>query len=92
MNSKMKKSFTPKKPKTAQEIDDLYQQHAMNAGHKAALAQKLLREVEQHHDAMFGLSKDGVALQKAAAEPTPAPIPPNPTLGADTLGSEQEHA
>ena len=83
--SKIKKSFAPKPPRTRQEINQEYNQHAANAGHKAALAQKFLTEVEQHHAKMFELSAEEAAL--------PRQIPPNvPIESAHRLDQEQEHA
>lgn len=82
---KVTKSFAPKKHRSPQEIDNDYNQQALNAGHKAALAQKLLSEVEEHHTIMLGLSEEARAL-------------PKPDLSTETLQpaqamtQEQEHA
>jgi hypothetical protein len=96
MVSKVAKSFAQKKPRTTKEIDQEYQNHALNAGHKAALAQKLLKEVEQHHEIMHSLSKEATKMVKV--KPTPeasAPIPPSTqdeAAKADSLTTGQEHA
>ena len=94
MISKVKKSFAQKSPRTTQVIDQEYQNHALNAGHKAALAQKLLKEVEGHHEIMHALSKEATKMTKIA--PAPAPVTPPVTQDdaakADSMTSEQEHA
>ena len=91
MFSKVAKSFAQKKPRTTQEIDQEYQNHALNAGHKAALAQKLLNEI------MHSLSKEATKMIKV--KPTPeagAPTVPPATLDSavklDSMTVEQENA
>jgi hypothetical protein len=91
MPSKAAKSFAQKPPRTTQVIDQEYQNHALNAGHKAALAQKLLKEVEEHHNIMHALSREATKMTKIMPAPTP-PATQDEAAKADSLTTEQEHA
>jgi hypothetical protein len=91
MSNKISKSFEKKAPRTTQVIDQEYQNHALNAGHKAALAQKLLKEVEEHHNIMHALSREATKMTKIKPSPTP-PATQDEAAKADSLTMEQEHA
>lgn len=63
------------KPRTAEVVNQEYNNHALNMGHKLRVLSDLEDEIDQHKEAMHQLASEGRALASVPPTITPKEAP-----------------
>lgn len=82
--SGLKKSFSQKKQRTSDEINQDYSNHAIQLGHKTRIIRQYQKEVEEHARRMTEINQEALDLPKS-------PPPEVSTQTPERLSNEQEH-
>lgn len=90
--SKKRKLGIQPKQRTLDQINQDYNHHAAQAGHKQRIINEIQAEIEQHLFQLAKINDEAKLLPKPSPAQPPAEPSPDPAPAAGTLTQDEEHA